>query len=69
MSETVNAQAEVVTFKLPAAEKADLERLALSQERTVSAVLRLLVRELIRTEAQRTQTPEANPSPSPPALP
>jgi predicted transcriptional regulator len=51
MSDTVSAQAELVTFKLPAAEKADLERLALSQERTVSAVLRLLVREFIARES------------------
>jgi predicted transcriptional regulator len=51
MSDTVSAQAELVTIKLPAAEKADLERLALSQERTVSAVLRLLVREFIARES------------------
>ena len=49
--ETMTASAEVITFKLPASEKAELERIAAEQERTVSAVLRLLVREFIAKEA------------------
>jgi predicted transcriptional regulator len=39
--------AEVITFKLPADEKARLEAIAAADERTVSAVLRLLVRQLL----------------------
>lgn len=43
MSETTTA-AEIITFKLPAEEKAQLEAIAVRDERTVSAVLRLLIR-------------------------
>jgi hypothetical protein len=48
--EATTSSADVITFKLPAAEKAQLEQIAASEERTVSALLRLLVRERIAKE-------------------
>ena len=40
-------QHSIVTFWIPAPEKARLEEIAAADERTVSAVLRLLIRQLI----------------------
>lgn len=44
MSEATQAAAEIITFKLPAEEKRTLEAIAIRDERTVSAILRLLIR-------------------------
>lgn len=52
MSETTAvAGAEVITFKIPAEEKAQLEAVAAREERTVSAVLRLLIRRYLAEQA------------------
>lgn len=51
MVEATAAEKQILTFWLPAEEKAALEKVAAQNERTVSAELRLLVRQRIEGSA------------------